>query len=207
MPNTETQVADPKTTVEGEDAQVTDPKVPTTLEEALAELQRKNDNEKRLLQEKADVKKKLSRFEKDTEARDAALLAEQGKFKELFESEKAQREALESRVKEQQVTAAVKTALQEAGARVPDTVLKLIDKTQIKFDEEGAVIVDSVKNAVESLRKVDPVLFGAQHAGLPPAARATEGVTMDTFKTEVAAAKNPKELAAIYEKYKGAGKF
>jgi ribosomal protein S16 len=175
----------------------------TTLEEAIAEIQRKTDNEKRLLQEKAEVKRKLSKFEAEVVERDAKLLEEQGKFKELYETERAKRDALELRIKEEKVTNSLKTALQEAGARVPDTVMKLIDKAQVQFDDTGNVILDTVKSAVESLRKADPVLFGAANAGLPPAARATEGNVQDSFAKEVAAAKNINELQAVYAKYQG----
>ena len=202
MPNTE------QTTEQtGADGQVgeesaSNTKAVSTLEEALAEIQRKNDNERRLLQEKADVKKKLQKFEAEAAERDAKLLEEQGQFKELFEKEKAQREALELRVKEEKVSSALRVALQAAQARVPDTVMKLLDKSQVQFDDNGNVIEQSVTDAVEALRKVDPVLFGTPNAGIPPAARATEGNVQDAFAKEVAAAKNINELQAIYAKYK-----
>ena len=200
MPNTEQT-----TETNGADGSLSEESASTTiatLEEALAVIQRKTDNERRLLQEKADVKKKLQKFEAEATERDAKLLEEQGQFKELFEKEKAQREALEQRVKDSKVNAALKEALQAAQARVPDTVMKLLDKTQVQFDDNGEVIAQSVTDAVEALRKVDPVLFGTPNAGIPPAARATEGNVQDAFAKEVAAAKNINELQAIYAKYK-----
>jgi hypothetical protein len=200
MPNTEQT-----TETNGADGSLSEESASTTiatLEEALAVIQRKTDNERRLLQEKADVKKRLQKFEAEATERDAKLLEEQGQFKELFEKEKAQREALEQRVKDSKVTAALKEALQAAQARVPDTVMKLLDKTQVQFDDNGEVIAQSVTDAVEALRKVDPVLFGTPNAGIPPAARATEGNVQDAFAKEVAAAKNINELQAIYAKYK-----
>lgn len=194
--NTETNV---ETGADGETSTVETKQM--TLEEALAELQRKTDNERRLLSEKAEVKRKLSKFETDAAERDAKLLEEQGKFKELFETERQKREALEQSIKTERVDAALRSALTAAQARVPDTVMKLIDKGQVQFDENGNVLADSVTAAVEALKKADPVLFGAPNAGIPPAARATEGNVQDAFAKEVASAKNLNELQAIYAKY------
>lgn len=172
-----------------------------TLDEALAELQRKTDNERRLLAEKAEVKRKLQKFETEATERDAKLLEEQGKFKELFETERQKREALEQGIKSERVDSALRSALTAAQARVPDTVMKLIDKTQVQFDDNGNVLAESVTAAVEALKKADPVLFGTPNAGIPPAARATEGNVQDAFAKEVASAKNLTELQAIYAKY------
>ena len=208
MPTTtETQVTTIEAALAVDDVKVTETKTFATLEEALAEIKRKEDNERRLLDEKAQVKRKLSKFESDAAERDAKLLEEQGKFKELFEKEKTQREALEQRMKDDKVNSAMKVALLEAQVRSPDTVMKLVDKSLVKFDDNGNIVPDSVKAAVETIRKADPVLFGSANLGIPQVLRASEGITQDTYKTEVAAAKNAKELAAIYEKYKAAGKF
>lgn len=177
-----------------------------TLEEALAHINKLAADKKALLDEKHQVKRKLSKFEEEAQQRDAALLAEQGKFKELYEQTLQKATEMEQKIKDTTVNSALREVLKEAGARSVDTVMKLVDKTSIEFDSDGNLSLDSVRAAVESVKKADAVLFGdIARVETPVVKRASEGPVEGSFEKEVAAARTQAELKQIMAKY--AGKF
>lgn len=175
-----------------------------SLDEAMALIQKLSADKKAILDEKYQVKRKLSKFEEEAQQREATALAEQGKYKELYEQANQKITALETARKDGLVSSAIKDVLKEAGARSVETVMKLVDKTSVEFDEAGNVKVDSVKSIVDGIKKSDPILFGTP-VETPPVKRVTEGPVEGSFEKEVAAAKTPEQLKAIMAKY--AGKF
>lgn len=183
---------------------------PESLEDALKlleELQTKNSKlstiNKEVITSRNDVKKKLRKFENETESKIATELAEQGKYKELFEQSNTQLQELQSKIKTNTVDTAMKSALQEAEAISVDAIMKLVDKGSIEFDDDGNVAPDSIKAAIEAIKTSYPILFGSPVAvNLPaPVKRATEGENIGGYEQEVRSAKTQAELAAIMKKY------
>lgn len=196
------EVTEPVVTTETEGANSTQEF--KTLEEAMAYINKLQTDKKVLLDEKHQVKRKLTKFEEEAQQREAASLAEQGKFKELYEQSLQKATQLESRIKDQAVNAALKEALKDSGARSVDTVLKLVDKTSIEFDSDGNLNIDSVKTVVESIKKSDPILFGdVVRTEAPAVKRASEGPVEGNFEKEVAAARTQAELKQVMAKYAG----
>lgn len=62
--------------------------------------------------------------------------------------------------KQQALESALSTALEAAGAKSVSTVLKLIDKSKIQFNEEGKVSSETIELAVKEVMASDPILFG-----------------------------------------------
>ena len=73
--------------------------------------------------------------------------------------------------KQKALESALSTALEAAGAKSVSTVMKLIDKSKIQFNEEGQVSSETFEAAVKEVMTSDPILFGdidpkkAQEAG------------------------------------------
>jgi len=98
------------------------------------------------------------------DAADAAALVEQGKFKELAESEKAKREDLQKQVTQSTIDAAVITEAAKLGAVDVDAVRALIGRDNIKVDDTGGVT--GVADAVKALADSKAYLF-KQGSGAP----------------------------------------
>lgn len=172
-----------------------------SLDEALAHINKLKADKALLLDEKHQVKRKLTKFEEEAQQRDAQLLAEQGKYKELYEQTLQKSSDLENRIKDNSINNAVREALKEAGARSVDTVMKLVDKTSIEFDSNGNISLDSVKAVVDSIKKADSVLFDGARVEPPGVKRASEGPVEGSFEKEVANARTQAELKQIMAKY------
>lgn len=142
----------------------------------------------------AELQSKLAEIEKELETKSNELTS-------IKEGQK--QKALES---------ALSTALEAAGAKSISTVMKLIDKAKIQFNEEGNVSSDTIEAAVKEVMSSDPILFGdidpkkAQNNGQefldPGVKRAGEGGTEGAYQKEIKAAKNQKEIMAVMKKYK-----
>ena len=119
--------------------------------EAIA-AQQKAEQERAKLQEKVDLAERQK-------------LEEEGKFKELAESERkraetAQLEAttVKSKANDAVITAELRTALVLAGVNDPD-VHTLVEREGISFDESGAIV--GIAEAVAKFKEKKPVHFGA----------------------------------------------
>jgi hypothetical protein len=119
-------------------------------------------------------------------------------------------------VKQEKLGTHLTTALEAAGAKSISTVMKLLDKSQIEFDENGNVKQDSLASAIEAVRTSDPILFGdppegdekkgksgGSIGGKPPAVKAAaDGVnTASAYEAEMNAAKTQKDVERIARKY------
>lgn len=107
------------------------------------------------LNDRAKVADQLEKEKADNEKK---VLVEQGKFKEL--AEKAQQEAAAATTKYQ--TAMVDNKIQAEAAKVGvvdlDAVLKLIDRSSVKVNDDGTI--SGVEEAVKSLLDSKPFLKG-----------------------------------------------
>ena len=62
--------------------------------------------------------------------------------------------------KQKALESALSTALEAAGAKSVSTVMKLIDKSKIQFNEEGQVSSENIETVVKEVMASDPILFG-----------------------------------------------
>lgn len=150
----------------------------------------------------AELLKKLRKFEKENkDAADKALL-ESGKFKELYEAEKLARESIEGKVKSQTLDSALKAELANVKAKAPDTVLKLLDKSAIQWNDDGSVDTKSIQKALKDLQKSDPILFEEEVTTETPAVkRAGEGDVVGGYEKEIRSCKTAREIETVLRKY------
>ncbi len=180
------------------ESQTTDVSV-ADVEAKIAELQAQLEKQQEIV-EKARKGEKYQKNKAESEVR---------RIQSQYEAEKARADALEQKIRDQAADGALRQKLGENGAKAVDTALKLIDRKQLKFNEDGSVDVESVASAVEALKKSDSILFDvteqpqkqAQKPNAPPAVRATESDAVSGFAAEVKAAKTKAELLAVLKKY------
>lgn len=149
--------------------------------------------------------------QKSRELEEAA--AYKAKFEELntkFEAVNNELTGIKESTKTEKISSALQTALEAAGAKSINTVLKLIDKSQVQFDEQGQVVEESVVNVVKAVMDSDPILFGEAdpkkaQSGLgfldPGVKLAANKAVDDAFTTEIRQTKTIKEYEAVCKKY------
>ena len=188
--------------VDGEKTQVESPKF-NSVDEAVsaltaktAELETLNRNLEQSRKEerfnKAEVKRLKAELEKLTNSDATAEI--QGKY----EAEVAARTALEAKIRNRAIDSALTAALTEAKAKSVSTVLKLINRDEIKV-EGDEVDAESVKAVIEKIRKEDAVLFDTP--ATPSVARAAEGAEIGSFEKEIRGAKSHKQIEEIMRRY------
>jgi len=176
----------------------------------------------KVLSEKDQLKSKLRKLEADTQSiadiqskYDTLLLEKSKLHEDLTQARKEKVDAV-NEYRNFKLDSVLSTALDAAGAKSKSTVLKLLDKNLIQFDDNGEVVTDSVVAAIQELQKTDSILFGdikdpkSSSSGNPPpgknfsdtdAKRAGQGDTKSAYMTELAAAKTKEEYMAVAEKY------
>lgn len=198
-----TEIVTPDGTNTAAETQQTNVEGPKSLEEAMAIIENLKGINKEVISTRDKTNQKLRQFETEQTQREQSLLAEQGKFKELYEAQTAEVLALKTGLKNKAVDSALKEVLLKAGARSVDTVAKLVDKSKVEVTgEDFQVNVNSIQLQIEELKKTDPVLFGVgEGANLPPVKRPTDGSTTVGFETEMRAAKTQAEITSVMKKY------
>jgi hypothetical protein len=196
------------------ESEVTDSK-PESMDDALKlleELQSKNEKlssiNKEVIDSRNKVKQQLRKFEKQTEEQLNTELAEQGKYKELYEAQLAEKEALQSKIRNNSLDKAFTSALAEADAKSVNTVMKLVDKDNIEFDDDGNPSEDSILAAINAVKESDPILFGSQQTetpNAPPVKRATEGENLGGYDQEIRACTTQAQIESVMKKYGKAG--
>lgn len=176
----------------------------------------------KVLSEKDQIKTKLRKLETDYQSvaglqtQYDTLLLEKSKLHEELLASREQMTQVQAKYREDKLNAALTTALEAAGAKSIPTVLKILDKSSIQFDENGELITDSVVAAIQEVQKSDSILFGeitdpksSPSGQTPPgknfsdldAKRAGQGDTKTAYMTELAAAKTKEEYMAVAIKY------
>ena len=140
------------------------------------------------------------------------VFTEKSKLLEQFESIQNELNSFKEAAKHEKITSALTTALEAAGALNHQTVMKLIDKSKLQFDEEGKVSSEAVIAAIEEVKASDPYLFGdvdpkkASATGQefldPGVKRASNGSTEGAYEKELRSAKTQAEIMAVMKKYK-----
>ena len=174
-----------------------------TVEEALAafkatkaELDKLSKNLEQSRKEEKFSKGELKRLKDELEkaSKNDALAELQGKY----EAEVAARTALETKIRNKLVDTALEAALKEAKAKSISTVMKLINRDDIKL-ENDEVDAKSVAAVIEKLRKEDSVLF--DEVETPSVKRAAEGAVTGGYEKEIRAAKSQKEIEEVMRRY------
>lgn len=190
-----------------------------TLEQALERLKTVESNLNEVVSERDKFKSKVRKLEDtagsavELQKKYDDLFAEKNKLYEQHESVSKELETWKTQARDQKIATELETALTSAGAKSISTVMKLVDKSKIQFDETGNIIADSISEIVKGLVESDPILFGEapekkegqsmdQRFPNPGVKRAGDsGSTEDAFTKEIRAAKNTAEINAVLRKY------
>lgn len=131
-----------------------------------------------------------------------ALMKEKGSLAEKHELAVKELTSIKDGIKQQVVNASLTSALEAAGAKAPATALKLIDKSKLSFDDQGAIVPESLELAIKEVQDSDPILFGepSEPKGIP-VKRAGEAATEGAYEKEMQSAKSQKEIYAVMKKY------
>lgn len=186
--------------VNNEDKGVETPETGKPEQQTPEQIQARLDDLQAELVKKEELLKKVRKFEKENKDAAEKALAEQGKFKELYEQEVQRRSELEGKMKDSAITSAINDALKDSGAISTTTVAKLLDKSKIGF-EDGVVDIKSVQALISELKTSDPVLFQQQQTQVPPTKKAAEGDPVGGFEKEIRAATTQKQIEAVMRKY------
>ena len=127
---------------------------------ALLEAKRAANEEAKKLRLAAEEREKAEKAKQD------AALVEQGKFKELLEKEKSEKETIKQASTKRLVDMHLKAEAQAAGALDDDAVVALASRAEIKVGEDFEV--QGAKETVEALKKSKPHLFGSKDQKVAP---------------------------------------
>lgn len=191
-----------------------------TLEQALERLKTVESNLNEVVTERDKFKSKVRKLEDtagsavEVQKKYDELFAEKNKLYEQHESVSKELETWKTQARDQKIATELETALTSAGAKSISTVMKLVDKSKIQFDDKGNLVADSISEIVKGLVESDPILFGEApekkegqlpgNQGLPnPGVKRAgdSGSSEDAFTKEMRAAKNTAEINAVLRKY------
>lgn len=106
------------------------------------------------LNERAKLGDQLKKEKEDAEQK---KLEDDKKFQEALEIEKKKNADLEAQIKQQGVDNSIKTEAVKLGAKNPETVAKLVDRTKITVNADGSVT--GLSEAIKALSESDKYLF------------------------------------------------
>lgn len=99
-----------------------------------------------------EVTSKLEVIEKEKSEAEDEQLKKQKKFEELSEKYKEQAQKAENQLKEEKINNSILAEAQKAGIKDLDAALKLIDRSDIKVDDDNEIsgVSEAVNNLVET---------------------------------------------------------
>lgn len=159
-----------------------------------------SDTEKRLADLETELTKtreilekarKGEKYAKQTKSELEQQLAEQGKYKELYEQANNQ---LRNLAMDQVLTEAARNAK----AKNIQAVMRLVDRSKIEI-KDGAVDSEAVTKAIAQIRTDVSELF--EPVEVPTTARAAETQPVGGYDREIRTAKSIKEIQAVMMKY------
>lgn len=116
------------------------------------------------LDEEVKARRDLEKWKADREKADQEAeqkrLEEQGKFKELADTEKKKREEIEAKFTRTSKVNALKLEAIKAGTLDADAVVALANLEDIKLSEDGSVDTASVTALIEGMKASKKYLFG-----------------------------------------------
>ena len=122
---------------------------------------------RKLRKEAQALRQRLKAFEDADEAAKLAALSETEKLNKQHADLQAKHAELEQKYKERVISAEVQLAATELGIVHPEKVFRLIDTSELEFDDDGTT-PKNAKALVEKLLKEMPELTGEKQA--PPSA-------------------------------------
>ena len=152
------------------------------------------------LAKEKELKKDFRKYEKAYKETGEKLLNEQGRYKELYEAEVKTRSELEGKIKAKSIDSAIQDALKDTDAKSIQTVMKLIDKNKIVF-ENDEIDVKSIQTLIKELKLSDPILFGIEPKPQATIKKAGEGDLVGGYAKEIRSARSQTEVDAISRKY------
>ena len=129
------------------------------------------------LNEKA---KKADLFEKQIADDKEAKLVADGKVTELLELEKQKVIDLNNKIKGQSLDTAIKSSATKLGAKNPETILKLVDRSKVVLNEDGTAV--GVDEAIKLVQTSDSYLFGDPQPDLGDGANPANNNAKPKFK-------------------------
>lgn len=119
-------------------------------------------------------------------------------WKNKYDSVATELTSLKEGLKNQQLDSVLKETLSKANVKDINTVLKVVDKSQIQWKDDQ-VDTSSIEAIVEGLRKSDPILFNEPQ--LPDVKPAGFGNPIGGFEKEISVCRSQKEIEAVLKKY------
>lgn len=113
------------------------------------------------LNERAKLGDQLKKEKEDAEQK---KLEDDKKFQEALELEKKKSAELETQLKQQSIDNSIKTEAVKLGAKNPETVAKLIDRSKISVNSDGSIT--GLTEAIKSLGESDKYLFDESKVNL-----------------------------------------
>lgn len=177
----------------------------SSIEDALAEINRLTGVVEDIKNSRDEVKGKLRKLEEAANKVDEDKKKEQGKFKELYEAELEKNNSLTQRIRDTAADAALTAKLTEAGAIAVETALPLVDRSKLQFDDDGAIVAESVVDAITEVKEKHKVLFG-EKPQIPDTKRPGEGKSSGGYLDELKKLQqNPRatfnDFSALKQKY------
>lgn len=176
-----------------------------TVEQLQAEVTKLRDQKREISTQRDELKNKVKEFTSKEEEINKKILEDQGKYKELYETQLKQTSTLETVLKHTSAKAQLSKALVDAKAVAPDTAIELIKLESLQYND-NIVTNESIADAIANLTKNHPILFGNSTPPVAPA-RPGEKPPMAGYETELKAliAKGTKgtkgEFDALKTKY------
>jgi hypothetical protein len=144
----------------------------------------------------------LEALKAEKDEADKARMAEQAKFKELWEAAEKKAQALDGQIKQMtasQIEAKKREALKsELGGVRKDDYLKFADLSSVHLGEDGSVDIESVKATANKFREAYPELVSPKSGVKPLPGEAAAGYQPP--KPKSLAEMTSAELAAEYAK-------
>lgn len=120
-------------------------------------------------------------------------------WKSKYEQVTTQFTTLKEQVQTQQINNVLKDVLSKHNVKDINTTMKIVDKQQIQWNDQGEVDISSIETLVEGLKSSDPILFDIPK--VPSAQPAGEGTNVGGFEKELSACRSQKEIEAVMRKY------
>lgn len=177
-----------------------------TLEAALDKIKVLETNFQEAVSTRDKAKEKLRKLEQDLGDASAvkqqyeSLFSEKGQLLQKLEEIQTEYNNFKTTVQSEKVNAVLNTALEAAGAKSVTTVLKLIDKSKIEFDEQGQAKAESIDVLIKAVQESDPILFGTELID-PGVKRAGDTSSEGMFDKEIKACKTQQEVENVLRKY------
>lgn len=162
-----------------------------SIEDAIAEM---NKLQKNLENSRKGEKFAKSELQKLKEAAEGAA-----ELQSNYEAAVEKAAKLEAKLRNGVIEGALKSALSDAKAKSVSTVMKLVNRDEIKINEDDTVDTDSLMSIITKIKSEDPILFEEVEA--PDVKRSAEGAVVGSFEKELKAAKSQKEIEAVLRKH------